>query len=231
MGYLGNQITTVFPSSISVDSATISGNASVGGTLGVTGATTLSNTLGVTGVSTLSENIVFDASGKGVHLGVTSATASNLIDDFEEGTWTPTFRGNGGTAGSYTYAEQQGHYVKVGNLVTVWINLTNIATSSGGNGGARINGLPFAANWQSGFNGEQCGNISVTGFTGITTANQVCLIGDGYDYILLYHTGGTNADLNTIAAADQASNSADISISTTQQVRCTALPSTPPGSS
>ena len=36
MGYLGNQITTVFPTSISVDSATISGNASVGGTLGVT---------------------------------------------------------------------------------------------------------------------------------------------------------------------------------------------------
>ena len=53
MAYLGNQITTVFPTSISVDSATISGNTTVGGTLGVTGATTLSNTLGVTGVSTL----------------------------------------------------------------------------------------------------------------------------------------------------------------------------------
>ena len=49
MGYIGQTITTVFPTSISVDSATISGNASVGGTLGVTG------------VSTLSDNIVFDA--------------------------------------------------------------------------------------------------------------------------------------------------------------------------
>jgi len=37
MGYLGNQITTVFPTSISVDSATISSNASVGGNLSVTG--------------------------------------------------------------------------------------------------------------------------------------------------------------------------------------------------
>lgn len=45
MGYLGNQITTVFPTSISVDSATISGNTTIGGTLGVTGATTLSNQL------------------------------------------------------------------------------------------------------------------------------------------------------------------------------------------
>ena len=45
MPYLGNQITTVFPTSISVDSATISGNTTIGGTLGVTGATTLSNQL------------------------------------------------------------------------------------------------------------------------------------------------------------------------------------------
>ena len=45
MGYIGQQITTVFPTSISVDSATISGNTTIGGTLGVTGATTLSNQL------------------------------------------------------------------------------------------------------------------------------------------------------------------------------------------
>ena len=117
MGYLGNQITTVFPTSISVDSATISGNASVGGTFGVTGATTLSNTLGVTGVSTLSDNIVFGASGKGVHLGVTSATASNLIDDYEEGTWTPS------VGGDTTYNTQRGRYVKIGSQVTLWFFL------------------------------------------------------------------------------------------------------------
>ena len=52
MGYIGNQITTVFPSSISVDSATISGNTTIGGTLGVTGATTLSNKLADTNMST-----------------------------------------------------------------------------------------------------------------------------------------------------------------------------------
>jgi len=51
MGYIGNQITTVFPSSISVDSATISGNTTIGGTLGVTGATTLSNKLADTNMS------------------------------------------------------------------------------------------------------------------------------------------------------------------------------------
>jgi hypothetical protein len=39
---------------------------------------------------TLSDNILFNAASKGIYLGVTSATASNLLDDYEEGTWTPT---------------------------------------------------------------------------------------------------------------------------------------------
>jgi len=129
MGYLGNQITTVFPTSISVDSATISGNASVGGTLGVTG------------VSTLSDNIVFDASGKGVHLGVTSATNSNLIHDYEEGTWTPTWVG---ASGSPTYHSQVGRYTKVGNRVhaTGYLYITNKNTLSGN---IRMGGLPFTS--------------------------------------------------------------------------------------
>jgi hypothetical protein len=124
MGYLGNQITTVFPTSISVDSATISGNASVGGTLGVTG------------VSTLSDNIVFDASGKGVHLGVTSATASNLLDDFEEGTWTPT------ASTGLAYDFQYGYYIKMGKLVFISFD---IDTSSVSASGAQIYGLPFTS--------------------------------------------------------------------------------------
>mgnify|MGYP003148641612 CR=1 FL=1 len=121
MGYLGNQITTVFPTSISVDSATISGNTTVGGTLGVTG------------VSTLSENIVFDASGKGVHLGVTSATASNLLDDYEEGTWTPSFTNvnSGATAGTYT---------KIGRKV-----FCTAVLQAGGTASFDITGLPFTA--------------------------------------------------------------------------------------
>jgi hypothetical protein len=39
----------------------------------------------------LNDNLLFNTSSKGIYLGVTSATASNLLDDYEEGTWTPTF--------------------------------------------------------------------------------------------------------------------------------------------
>ena len=35
------------------------------------------------GLGNLDENITFSTASKGVHLGVTSATASNLIDDYE----------------------------------------------------------------------------------------------------------------------------------------------------
>ena len=156
MGYLGNQITTVFPTSISVDSATISGNTTVGGTLGVTGATTLSDTLGVTGVSTLSDNIVFGASGKGVHLGVTSATASNLIDDYEEGTWTPT------ASTGLSYGFQNGRYIKIGTLVLASFDIDLDSVSASGN---VLGGLPFTtANTTANF-----GIVNIGYYSSITT--------------------------------------------------------------
>jgi len=87
----------------------------------------------------VSHNILFTNASKGVYLGVTSATASNLLDDYEEGTWTPTigdFTVNSGTWGA------TGRYVKVGNAVTVTMFQT------GGNvtwtAGKLLQGLPFA---------------------------------------------------------------------------------------
>ena len=153
MGYLGNQITTVFPTSISVDSATISGNTTVGGTLGVTGATTLSSTLGVTGVSTLSDNIVFGASSKGVHLGVTSATASNLIDDYEEGTFTPGLIDSADGLGA-NLTTQVGQYTKVGNKVHFQMRINGDARTSTGNQ-VYITNLPFTCSPSSSVNRAQ----------------------------------------------------------------------------
>ena len=127
MGYLGNQITTVFPTSISVDSATISGNTTVGGTLGVTG------------VSTLSDNIVFGASGKGVHLGVTSATASNLLEDYEEGSFTATMSNSVTLDSNF----QTLHYTKIGRQVHIHGNL-RVLNSNGGSA-LVVNNLPFTS--------------------------------------------------------------------------------------
>jgi len=140
MGYVGQTITDVFPTSISVDSATISGNTTIGGTLGVTG------------VSTLSDNIVFGASGKGVHLGVTTATASNLQDDYEEGAWTCTVTGS--TSNPSSTVSEAGTYTKIGRMVYAHVQLSNKNTS-GAAGGVRITGLPFEA----GADNQATGNL------------------------------------------------------------------------
>ena len=69
------------------------------------------------GLGTLDDNITFSTSSKGIHLGVTSATASNLLDDYEEGTWTPAFdSGSGGYNGS-DFSNINAIYRKIGNMV------------------------------------------------------------------------------------------------------------------
>ena len=86
------------------------------------------------GGATLSDNLLFNASGKGVYLGVTSATASNLLDDYEEGTWTPTFEG-------FTATTQLAQYTKIGNIVHIQVYISSVA--SGTATSAKIKSLPF----------------------------------------------------------------------------------------
>ena len=59
-------------------------------------------------------NISFPQSGAGIYLGVTSGNSANLLNDYEEGSWTPS------VAGNTTYDNQVGRYVKIGNKVTLW---------------------------------------------------------------------------------------------------------------
>jgi hypothetical protein len=68
---------------------------------------------------------------------VPSADA-NTLDDYEEGTWTPTVTVNSGTMNSQTCT---GQYTKVGRLVSVNFQLA-INTTSAAN--PTITGLPFA---------------------------------------------------------------------------------------
>jgi len=67
--------------------------------------------------------------------------AANALDDYEEGSWTPT--NNGATVNSGTFAAT-GSYTKIGNIVTVQFSQTggNISWSAGA---WLISGLPFAA--------------------------------------------------------------------------------------
>jgi hypothetical protein len=71
-----------------------------------------------------------------------ASTDANTLDDYEEGTWTPTIQGVS-SAGTATYSVQLGNYTKVGNIVCVNVYLTY--TSGTGSGQLRVAGLPFTA--------------------------------------------------------------------------------------
>ena len=77
----------------------------------------------------------------GVYLGGTGS--ANLLDDYEEGTWTPSLGGSSSDPTvSYT-ANRSGSYIKVGDVVHV-MGRVNTTSVSGGSGVALIRGLPFA---------------------------------------------------------------------------------------
>jgi hypothetical protein len=64
--------------------------------------------------------------------------AANALDDYEEGTYSPTY-GNG----TQTYTSRQGVYTKIGRIVMVWVDMTLSANSN--QSGATFITLPFAA--------------------------------------------------------------------------------------
>jgi hypothetical protein len=76
----------------------------------------------------------------GVYIG--GSAAANLLDDYEEGTWTPAISGDG-TAGTYTNGTTQATYTKIGRMVTVNFGIGSFSTATGGTGNLRITGLPF----------------------------------------------------------------------------------------
>ena len=76
----------------------------------------------------------------GVRFGSDTATA-NSLDDYEEGTWTPTVGGN--TAqGSTSSGSVAGKYIKIGKLVFASFSIVNITVASA-SGHLKIGGFPF----------------------------------------------------------------------------------------
>jgi hypothetical protein len=105
------------------------------------------NTFAAAGLNGWSEdgannNLLPASASAGIYLGVNSATASNLLDDYEEGTFTPTIIGST-VAGTASYSLQVGRYTKIGNIV--FINIILSYSAGNGAGNLRISNLPFTA--------------------------------------------------------------------------------------
>jgi hypothetical protein len=72
-----------------------------------------------------------------------ASSDANALDDYEEGTFTPTLAFGGGTTG-ITYTTRTGRYTKVGRLVHITIVLL-LSSKGSSTGSATITGLPLSA--------------------------------------------------------------------------------------
>lgn len=97
-----------------------------------------------TGDQTLTTgNLIIGTSGKGIDFSATPGTGtSELFDDYEEGTWTPTIAPASGAITSYT---SSGTYTKIGRQVTINATVTVTDNGTGAGNYVVLGNMPFSA--------------------------------------------------------------------------------------
>ena len=123
------------------------------------------------------------SSGIGITFPAAQSASSdaNTLDDYEEGTWTPTVQGTS-TAGAATYTTRVGRYTKIGNTVNVMCSLGWSAHT--GSGDTVVAGLPFTSATYS-LNAIWPSSIFASGMNFGTSATQlVGLITESSDAII-----------------------------------------------
>jgi hypothetical protein len=190
----GNAVLATFGTSIvftpsGTTTLSLSANsASVTGALSATTTGQVGTTLGVGGATP-------STSGSGITFPATQSVSSNAntLDDYEEGTWTPN-QGSGLTVvGAFSSI---GRYTKIGNVVTVWGDVTGGTSISVAAVGFICSNLPFSMSSDIGAEG------SATGFW--TSMNSVAHISIG--------------NLTSIYSAQAISGSATIGFTITYRV-------------
>lgn len=147
-----------------------------------------SNTNIITGAGTLIKGVITSIFGVGGSYVINTTTqnvlptnmggisfdgGANLLQNYAEGTWTPTFTG-GSVAGTTTYTTQVGQYTRIGRLCicsvsVAWSNAT-------GTGIGVIGGLPFTvknATTPNFVNPVACQNVALTANYTMTYCNCV----------------------------------------------------------
>jgi len=180
------------------------------------GTTARNNRLVVrnTGNVEISRNLVISTSGYGIDFSATAGTGtSELLDDYEEGTWTPVVAdaSSGGNTASGTF---YGHYTKVGNLVTITGSLRDINTSGMTTGNPiYVQGLPYTCSSLTGtviFTGSvQATTLSFSGFVSGSVA-------DGTSYLRFFDTS-SGGGFSTVPLSAITSGTTDIYFTTTYQ--------------
>jgi hypothetical protein len=93
---------------------------------------------------TIAGNLVIGTNGKGIDFSATPGTGtSELLNDYEEGTFTPDLQIGGASTG-ITYLGRAGSYVKIGRMVYILAGVT-LSNKGSLTGNLTLAGLPFAS--------------------------------------------------------------------------------------
>lgn len=120
-------------------------------------------------------NFVVSTAAKGIDFSANTHAAgmtSELLNWYEEGTWTPTLAGSS-TAGTYELAIASGWYTRVGRSITVIFNVKlAAAVTGGGTGFAVLSGLPF----NTAITAAAAGAVTLGGVNYTVTTNYVTVM-------------------------------------------------------
>jgi len=178
----------------------------------VTGSGADGLTLSSTDVTVASGDLLFGTSAKGVVLGVTSNTAANTLDDYEEGTWTPVLNFGGATTG-IAYSQQFGNYTKVGRIVHLKLRIV-LSSKGSASGFSEITGVPFTpADDFSSVSFEKGGTVDTWNY--LTASNYRYVLTQSGEVQILKIDTTTTSSFSVRATDSDFTNTSDIRLTMT----------------
>ena len=126
-----------------------------------------------------------------------ASTDANTLDDYEEGTFTPTLGGSGSDPTGVSSSGVVGTYTKIGNVVNFALSFT-FTTYTGVSGSLTIRGLPFTIS-----GGHQYCGLATDNYFGWNsgyTALSCYMVANGTSLVpvaIINGTGNTGISLTT----------------------------------
>jgi hypothetical protein len=162
----------------------------------------------------LNGNLVIGTAGKGIDFSADPSApgmTSELLDDYEEGTWTPVYTNTTPPTTPYTMDVVSAVYTKIGRQVTVQAQIrTDNVDITGASGTLRITGLPFTSlsnggsgSVNIGFASDFATNTPIAGTipqgnTRIDLSYRLSITGGNSSATQTSLTTGANADKNNL---------------------------------
>lgn len=156
-------------------------------------------------------NLVIGTAGKGIDFSADPSApgmTSELLDDYEEGTFSPTLTTDGTNFTSVTYFAgfNGGKYTKIGRLVTVQIALgTSAVTIGPATGNIVIGNLPFTCAAHNGGTQDGFGNCALSQVQNfVTNQPDAGRVNANSNQISLYYRATANGLPTALPVADAA---------------------------